>query len=242
MEATLIAKLSQVASVLTPPTLAVTPAIQRGFCRGRQLSLNVVDLDSFMRAFYVCFPGPWNVSNLKNLPVSALYDFCNAFPTLLHEWLFIVLIGLQVPVEFRWIIWWMYSLVTAYSSGAGDGSLLCFILGGVKTGCPASSILFLLAINPIVDMFVYLSDGPKLSATRICADDFGTTLKRLHTLKRHASIFRVAAKACGLHLKPEKCVLIFTGIEITDEFIFSVRSWLKEHTPELADIRFASSG
>ena len=231
-----------VASALTPATLAVTPTIQRGFCRGRQLSLNVVDLDSYMRAFYVCFPGPWNISNLKNLPVSALYDFCNAFPTIIHEWLFIVLIGLQVPVEFRWVIWWMYSLVTAYSSGTGDGSLLCFILSGVKTGCPASSILFLLGINPIVDMFIYLSDGPKLSATRVCADDFGSALKRLHTLKRQASIFRVAAKACGLHLKPEKCVLIFTGIEITEEFLFALRNWLKENTPELADIQVATSG
>ena len=136
----------------------------------------------------------------------------------------------------------MYSLVTAYSSGAGDGSLLCFILGGVKTGCPASSILFLLAINPIVDMFVYLSDGPKLSATRICADDFGSALKRLHTLKRHASIFRVAAKACGLHLKPAKCVLIFSGIEITEEFKDRVRRWLREHIPEFANFIIAESG
>ena len=44
-----------IAAALTPATLAVTPTIQRGFCRGRQLSLNVVDLDSFMRAFYVIF-------------------------------------------------------------------------------------------------------------------------------------------------------------------------------------------
>ena len=36
---------------ITEPTLAITPAAQRGFCRGRQLSLNVVDLDSYMRAF-----------------------------------------------------------------------------------------------------------------------------------------------------------------------------------------------
>ncbi len=31
---------------LTPPTLQVTSHIQRGFCRGRQLSLNLVDLDA----------------------------------------------------------------------------------------------------------------------------------------------------------------------------------------------------
>ena len=34
--------------------LAVTPEAQRGFCRGRQLSLNVVDLDTMSRAFNIC--------------------------------------------------------------------------------------------------------------------------------------------------------------------------------------------
>ena len=31
--------------------IAITLAAQRGFCKGRQLSLNVVDLDTYMRAF-----------------------------------------------------------------------------------------------------------------------------------------------------------------------------------------------
>ena len=35
-------------------TLAITPEAQRGFCRGRQLSLNVVDLDTMSRAFNIC--------------------------------------------------------------------------------------------------------------------------------------------------------------------------------------------
>ena len=208
----------------------------------RQLRLNVVDLDSFMRAFYVIFPGPWNVRNLENLPVTALYDFCNAFPTLLHEWLFLVLIGLQAPIEFRWVIWWMYSLVSAFSSGTGDGSLLFFILGGVKTGCPASSILFLLGINPIVDMFILICDGPKLAVTRVCADDFGSALQRLHSLKRQAAIFKVASRACGLHLKPDKCILIFTGIQITKDFEDAVRRWLRDHIPEFSEIKISSAG
>ena len=80
-----------IASKLTPPTLELTPPEQRGFCRGRQLSFNAVDLDSFMRAFNVMFQGPWEIPNLFNFPITALYDFCNAFPTLLHQWLVLVL-------------------------------------------------------------------------------------------------------------------------------------------------------
>ena len=41
---------SGIADSITSSTLAITPANQRGFCRGRQLSLNVVDIDAYMRA------------------------------------------------------------------------------------------------------------------------------------------------------------------------------------------------
>ncbi len=133
-----------IAAKLVPPTLALTPFIQRGFCKGRQLGLNVVDFDSYMRAYNVMHTGMWSTDNIANLPVTALYDFCNAFPTMLHQWLFLVLDSLQLPATFKWVIWWLYSCITAYSSGAGDGSMLFSVDGGVKTGCPASSIRFLL--------------------------------------------------------------------------------------------------
>jgi len=231
-----------VASKLTPPTLALTPFEQRGFCRGRQMSLNVVDLDSFMRAFNVIFDGPWDHSNLNNFPLVALYDFCNAFPTLLHQWLFEVIKRLRFPPKYRWLIHWLYQRITTYSSGAGDGSLLFAILRGVKTGCPLSSILFLLGVNPIVELFINLSDKQNLSVTRVCADDFGSSIKHLFALKRQASIFRIAIKACGLHLKPVKCILIFSCIEVNDDFILAVKMWLREHIPEFADFQISSAG
>ena len=46
-----------IAAMLTPGTLALTPLEQLGFCRSRQLALNIVDLDSYMRAFNVMFGG-----------------------------------------------------------------------------------------------------------------------------------------------------------------------------------------
>ena len=152
------------------------------------MALNVVDLDTYLRVFNDMYdpPAVVDIEAAKNLPLTALYDFCNAFPTMLHSWLFDVLQALQVPVAFRWIIWWFYTKVTAYSSGTGDGSFLFRVLAGVKTGCPLSSILFLLGINPVIDLFVRLSDGPRLSVTRVCADDFGSALRHLHILRVHA--------------------------------------------------------
>ena len=88
-----------ISDAIVEATLAITPSAQRGFCRGRQLSLNVVDLDSYMRAFNLCSGidlteekrnEPYT-GHIEDIPAGMLYDFCNAFPTLLHEWLFLIL-------------------------------------------------------------------------------------------------------------------------------------------------------
>ena len=233
---------SALAFKLTPPTLVLTPACQRGFCRGRQLSLNTVDLDSYMRAYNSMCNFSDVQRDISNIPCTALYDFCNAFPTMLHEWLFLVLRALEVPESYRWVVWWLYTSITAFSSGAGDGSFLFNVLAGVKTGCPLSSIAFLLGINPIVDLFLFLSDGPKLSATRVCADDFGSALKCLHWIKIHASIFRLAARTTGLCLKPSKCILIISGCELTEFLKDAIRNWITVHAPEFSTFSIVTSG
>ena len=43
-----------VSDSIVDATLAITPAAQHGFCRGRQFSLNVVDLDTCSKAFNNC--------------------------------------------------------------------------------------------------------------------------------------------------------------------------------------------
>ena len=100
------------------------------------------------------------------------YDFCNAFPTLLHEWMWLVLKVLKILREIVKVIERLYTSIFAYSSECGDGSFLFQVLGGVKTGCPLRSFLFLLGVNPFIDLVLWLSDGPKCPVTRICADDF----------------------------------------------------------------------
>ena len=97
-----------------------------------------------MRAFNVMHHGPWNFQSFPNqerasprevldigrLPATGLYDFCNAFPTMLHEWLFMVLKAIKLPAHLIWIIHWLYFGIEAYSCGAGDGSKLFSVLGG----------------------------------------------------------------------------------------------------------------
>ena len=91
-------------------------------------------------------------------------------------------------------------------------------------------------------MFLHLCDSPGVSTTRVCADDFGSDLRSLSALKRQAAIFRIARSACGVHLKPEKCVLIFVGVKITEEFVVLVRAWLRDNVPEFQNFRIRSAG
>ena len=68
---------------LVEQTLALTPAARLGFCRGRQLSLNVLDLDTYMRAFNLCSSIDLTEvkrdehyrGNISDIPVVMLYDF-----------------------------------------------------------------------------------------------------------------------------------------------------------------------
>ena len=116
------------------------------------------------------------------------------------------------------------------------------MLCGVKTVCPSGSLLFLLGVNPVIDLFLMCCDGPQLSVTRVCADDIGSALRRLETLKKQASIFKVADKVCGLKLKPVKCVLIFSAFDLTAEFVVAVREWLRVNIPAFAHFDIACSG
>ena len=233
---------SATAYELVEPTLAVTPLSQRGFCRGRQLGVNIVDIDVFMHVFNSIFSANSSYNDVASMPGTPLYDFCNAFPTLLHEWLFLMLRCYKLPRKFRFLIFNMYQKIKAYTSGVGDNSWIFDVLGGVKTGCPLSSLLFLLCINPFVYMFESLSDGPGHSITRVCADDFASALLQLRTLFLHSSIFNLARKVAGLHLKPSKCVLIISCMFLSDDLKYAIRNWLVENIPEFSEFAICSYG
>ena len=71
------------------------------------------------------------LGNIGDIPAAMSYDFCNAFPTLLHEWMWLVLKVLKIPKDIVKVIERLYSKIFAYSSGCGDGSVLFEVLGGV---------------------------------------------------------------------------------------------------------------
>ena len=61
-------------------------------------------------------------------------------------------------------------------------------------------------------------------------------------MKYQAPIFNLAARCAGLHLKPSKCVLIITVVNLSDHLCQSTRSWLSINVPDFSDIIIADSG
>ena len=61
-----------VSDSIVDATLELTPAAQRGFCRGRQLSLNVVDSDTYSKAFNICADRDLTKEH-RDLPLGVLF-------------------------------------------------------------------------------------------------------------------------------------------------------------------------
>jgi len=97
-------------------------------------------------------------------------------------------------------------------------------------------------LNPIVDLFTMLCEAPRLSRTRICADDFGSALSALSHIRSQDSIFHLAGQVAGLHLKPAKCVLVVTGVPLTDTLKEAIREWLRNNVPRFAEFTIAECG
>ena len=222
---------------IRPAVLALTPENQRGFCPGRQFGLNVVFLDTFHRVFNLISGFAEETSAIGDCPILALYDIANAFPTIAHVWLLAVLHAIDVNPRLRTLIRMLYHNTRAYSTGIGTNQFLFFVMAGVRTGCPLSATLFLLAMNPFVYLINTFSDGPKLSKSCLCADDIGSALRALKSLKVQYSIFQLAAKVSMMKLKPAKCYLVVSVSGLSDNLKYAIRQWLVQNIPEWQDFQ-----
>ena len=77
-----------------------------------------------------------------------------------------------------------------------------------------------------------MSGGPKVSRTRICADDAGSCLKVFKNLKTQYTIWRLAAQVSGLVLKPSKCFSVFTCVPLTPKIKQAISLWFRNEVPE----------
>lgn len=173
-------------------------SVQRGFIRGRKMLQNIMDVET--RAME-------HAASLDHRAASIFVDFWAAFPSLSHEYLWLVLehIGVSAPVIAA--IQALYRSNRHWIRFGGVCVEVFTITSGVKQGCPLSPLLFVIALDPSLRA-LQATMGPR-SLVRGYADDIALVLKQLwKEAPAVARLFSTLQAMAGLRLKSKKCVMI----------------------------------
>ena len=125
--------------------------LQRGFIMLRQLALNIVDLDSIIKAL-------GNFNHFNDEAALALWDFQAAFPSVTHAWIQAVFRFYGFPEGFLHFLSALLFHNFAIFSGNGPNIFLYLILAGIVQGCPSAGSCFAIAADPFFYLLACLQD------------------------------------------------------------------------------------
>lgn len=171
---------------------------QHGFIPGRSIIQNVYELDCMARALDTC-AAAGAYGGLLFLDIAA------AFPSLSRKLVIASLRASGAPRRLVNLVLALFDRNVLLLKHGSAPSRVCEASSGVPQGCPLSSVLCVLATEPIAR---FLSDSLRRArgaAQRLCADDVGLAIANVRAVRALAGPFEAAAKAGGLHLKAEKC-------------------------------------
>ena len=176
-------------------------ASQRGFLRGRSMLQNILDVETKSIVY------AHEQYGLLARPVTILFDFANAFPSLAHEFLWMVLHFIGVPPLVIGAIQQLYKNNTHLWEFRGRTRKVYIAKSGVKQGGPLSALLFVIAIDCFLAALAsLLAVGDVLTAF---ADDIAVVIRDLWCTGRQiAYLFEEFARVFNLNLRPAKCVMI----------------------------------
>ena len=127
------------ASLCMPVWISSTGRIWRGFVRGRQLTHNILDLDSMARLH--------SLSPSRYIALLALSDFSKAFPSVLHSWIFQVVEFYRFPSGLADFIRAMFSDLLAFVRVKGAIFLLVGFSMVFYRGVPSLAFCLMLLLN-----------------------------------------------------------------------------------------------
>jgi endonuclease/exonuclease/phosphatase family metal-dependent hydrolase len=175
---------------------------QRGFVRGRRIEECILGLESSAAC-----------ASMVNVRTAAaiLFDFRVAFPSLAHDWIYLVLDKIGVPARWIALVRKLYDRCLCRILFAGADCASVEVRSGIKQGCPASGSIFALAADPLIR---YMLMEGSLRSARIFAyaDDLALVTGNLGVqLPRVLGILARWARASALELNAAKCVVIPLG-------------------------------
>ena len=224
---------------------AMTPSIakhaddqQEGFVRGRQGLNNVVTIDCLSRVADAKAAAGDNLP-IEFTPLLLLFDFAAAFPSLAHEFIFMVLQFYQAPAGMYLFFVALYTDNKCYALFGGVRFFLYCIRSGILQGCPASGSLFVMAIDAFLCM---LKAKIAQSRSKAFADDIASILQKLSQLHIAERCFSRFSCISGLKLKPKKCKLIPLGAPLDDARKASVQAYVSRNIPNWKSFLICDSG
>ena len=119
---------------------------QQGFIPGRHFTNNIVAVDTVSRIYS-------NLAHRYGNSISALFDFGNAFPSVIIQWILLVLQWLKAPHGIICLVRACYHEVYMYIKHAGVAKFMCLVQSGVLQGCPLAALLFVVAMGPLFNTF-----------------------------------------------------------------------------------------
>ena len=215
---------------------------QRGFIAGRQMSQNVLDLDSTSRLASMLWEARPDTHHIdRHIPVVILLDFAAAFPSIAHSWLIRVVKQLGLPIGLENALLSFYAWVPACISAFRITQFMCLIRRGVIQGCPLSGTFFQWTLEPFLACMCRILDHRPAACVRACADDVGATLPQLYLLKLILPIVWSAESIAGLRLNANKCVIV-PVVRPELGFVPVIRRWLSSNIPAASDMQIVFAG
>ena len=134
-------------------------------------------------------------------PVFISFDFSSAFASLNRTYLSKVLERFKIPLGYRHAIAGLYSHMVGYVKVGGKRVSEIPILSGVAQGCPLSGTLWALGLDPFLRLLSRELPTRQPGSLGACADDIGTVLRAVKTIRVLAPHFLQLQKVAALSLQ-----------------------------------------
>lgn len=193
---------ASVARRMRPASSRGAHASERGFVSGRDLTQNVIELDSYARALSSTGGCPAFSPGTSRLSLPWCGEIGRA-----GYW------GLQgLPAAAMRMIEATNTDISLLSRLGGVHEL-GEVTRCIAQGCPLSEVLSVIAMVPIGRRIHSTLRAARAGMLRQCADDIAMLLRSICCVRMLEPVFSDAGRFAGAHPKPDKCEVVMVGRE-----------------------------